>query len=886
MRTEIRLSLAIALLAMAATAEAAAPRRTLESYGLLAIEEIRSRGLLVTSGDLGVEHGLFAGRVDAPAGQIVAATVRLEAGARCAAAIGDAVSGTGASCPGGGPLGDPPIGDVARDCGLPASFPGCAGGAAVVVAAGGSRTLPPGTYGDVTVRGGKMGGTLDLAGGSYVFCSLKVLRGAKVVAHAPVRMSVAGTMLLARASSIGGASGGALAPSDVRLFANGGALRLARGARLAARVCAPASRATLGPGTVAGSVVARRIRTAGTTVAAPYVEDREPCTQFSPERNVYFGDLHVHTTLSFDAHAFDVRTTPDQAYRFALGDPVSLPPLDVGGNGTQTLQLERPLDFTAVTDHSEFLGEVEACVTPGSPTYDSSGCQAYRVGGNDGTTGFGVRTAISPPMRDATICGADGQVCRDLAGAVWARVQQAADAAYDRTAACRFTSFVGYEYTGTKQVSTLHRNVIFRNDRVPVPTTVFEQPTAQGLWTELKTTCRDAIGGCDVLAIPHNPNESNGRMFLVEYPGAGDRDAERAQAELRAAMEPLVEVYQHKGDSECMNGLSGTVGATDEQCDFEKRRTPPFDDCGDGTGAGGTITIGCVSRHDYLRGALLSGLQERERLGINPLRLGVIASTDTHNGTPGATEERTFIGHRGTDDDTPAKQLGPGEFYPGGILYSPGGLVGVWAEENSRARLFDALRRREVFGTSGTRLSVRLFGGWGLAPSLCGAPDMLRSAYAQGAPMGSVLPAPSAGQTAPTFLVAALRDPGTSAHPGTPLQRMQIVKGWVEQDTPHVTVYDVAGDPNNGATVDEASCTPQGAGADSLCTVWTDPDFDAAEHAFYYARVLENPSCRWSTYTCNALPPDQRPAACTDPSVARTVQERAWTSPIWFEPAS
>jgi len=282
-----------------------------------------------------------------------------------------------------------------------------------------------------------------------------------------------------------------------------------------------------------------------------------------------------------------------------------------------------------------------------------------------------------------------------------------------------------------------------------------------------------------------------------------------------------------------------------------------------------------------VRGALLEGLLEDARLGVNPFRLGMLASTDTHNGTPGAVAEDRFIGHRGTDDDTPAKQLGPGSLYPGGIIFSPGGLAGVWAEENSRASLFDAFRRRETFGTSGPRIAVRFFGGFGLGAGLCDDPDMVRKAYAMGVAMGGTL---GPGNGAPSFLVSALRDAGTATRPGTPLQRIQIIKGWIEGGERHEQVYDVAGDAQNGATVDDTTCVTSGPGADALCGAWTDPAFDPSEHAFYYARVLENPSCRWSTYTCNALPPDERPASCTDPAVPRTIQERAWTSPIWYEP--
>ena len=879
----------LVLLARLTPAHALDAPPLLEGYVLFATDALRVAGATVTTGDLGVDHGTLtvSGPLAAPAAQLVGDVVRLRKASQCAGVVGNHVVRPPASCPLAGSLAGAILDDVAGACGLPTPFASCDAAAAITVASGEVRTLAPGTYGAVVVARGPQGpGTLVLTGGEYVFCSLGVRRGAQVQVHTPSRISVVGDVRLDARAQLGPAPGVALTARDIRLFGNGGWLRVLQHAELHGRWCGPGGRATLSGATLDGTVVAGRITAVRSMLAAPYTETRVRCTQHDPLRRAFFGDLHVHTTLSFDAHAFDVRTTPTQAYGFAQGAAVAVPPLDVNGQGTQTLQLERPLDFAAVTDHSEFLGEVETCITPGSATYDSATCQGYRAGGNSGTTLIAYRTAIVPPSRDPAVCGADGAICRDAAGAVWSQIQDAAAAAYDRTDRCSFTSFVGYEYTGTANVSTLHRNVIFRNDHVPFPTTVFEQPTASGLWTELKATCLDSGIGCDVLAIPHNSNESNGKMFLVEYPGAGNRDEERAQAELRAALEPVAEIYQHKGSSECLNGLSGIVGAPDEQCDFERRWRGSFTDCGDGTGVGGTITSGCVSRRDFVRGALLEGLKEAERIGVNPLRLGIVASTDTHNGTPGAVEERSFIGHRGEDDDTPAKQLGTGQFYLGGNLFSGGGLVGVWAEENSRSSIFDALRRREVFGTSGPRIAVRFFGGWNLAPGLCTDPNLVQAAYDGGVPMGGFLPAPPAGAGAPTFVVSALRDAGTIAHPGVALQRIQIIKGWLDQGQAHQQVFDVAGDAGNGATVDEATCTPQGPGADTLCAVWTDPGFVPEQQAFYYVRVLENPTCRWSTYTCNALAPVDRPPACTDPAVPKTVQERAWTSPIWYQPAT
>jgi len=618
-------------------------------------------------------------------------------------------------------------------------------------------------------------------------------------------------------------------------------------------------------------------------------EDREPCAARNPLRNVYFGDLHVHTTLSFDAHAFEVKTTPAQAYRFAQGDAVTLPPLDAEGNGTQTLRLERPLDFAAVTDHSEFLGEVETCTIPGSAGYDSTNCQTYRgEDENAAVVAFGIQLNRPAPFRSPLVCGPDFSGCRDLAGVVWQRVQDAAEAAYDRSSRCSFTSFVAYEYSAGTGISTLHRNVIFRNEHVPFPTSYFEQPSPQGLWRQLKATCLDAGIGCDVLAIPHNPNESNGKMFFIEYPGTDGVDTQRDQAQQRATMEPVLEIFQHKGESECMNGLSGILGAPDELCDFEKRgriATEPGGDCFDGKGTFGSALRGCLSRHDFARGILLNGLKEAVRLGVNPFQLGFIASTDSHNGTPGAVAEQDFIGHRGTDDATAERQLGTGALTPGGIYFNPGGVAAVWAEENTRDAIFRALRRREVYATSGPRITARFFGGWDLPDNLCNDPNLVQRGYDLGQPMGSMLPPAPNAASAPSFLVTALRDPGTRARPGTPLQRLQIVKVWLDGGASHQKVYEVAGTPDNGASVDVDTCTPQGRGADSLCEVWTDPDFKAEQHAAYYARVVENPSCRWNVYACKRLPEAQRPSSCSSPDQPLTIQERAWTSAIWYQPA-
>ena len=607
------------------------------------------------------------------------------------------------------------------------------------------------------------------------------------------------------------------------------------------------------------------------------VTQRPPCANRNPERNVYWGDLHVHTAFSFDAWLHDVRTDPDLAYQFARGATIQLPPLDKDGVGTQSVALARPLDFAAVTDHAEFLAEVEACTVPGNPAYDSALCTEYRTGSFGALAQFGLQLQSANPSRFPAVCGDDGIDCDLALRDVWQRTRDAAEAAYDQTDACEFTSFVGYEWSGATLISNLHRNVIFRNNIVPeAPISYYEAKLPSELWTQLDAQCNEGLEGCEVLAIPHNANWSNGNQFIANYP-KGEDEAEAAA--LRGRLEPLYEVFQHKGDSECSNGLSGITAAPDEFCDFEKLRTPPFEDCGDGVGAGGMTASGCVSRLDFARGILLEGLTEAQRIGVNPYKVGLMASTDTHNGTAGLVNERQYVGHVGVQEAEAVGRLTG--IVPAGARNNPGGLVAVWAEENTRDSLFDAMQRRETYGTSGPRISLRMFGGWDLPEGLCEQADLVSVGYADGVAMGGQLSGQPGGAGGPRFVVSALADPGVGDDPATPLQRAQIVKGWLDgAGERHIEVFDVAGG-DNGASVDPLTCEPQGAGEQSLCGVWTDPGFDPDQPAFYYARVLENPVCRWSTRDCLALGKDA-PAVCTDGSLPETIQERAWSSPIWY----
>jgi hypothetical protein len=502
----------------------------------------------------------------------------------------------------------------------------------------------------------------------------------------------------------------------------------------------------------------------------------------------------VHTGFSFDAVNYGNRLAPADALAFGQGEAVLLPPLDSNGVGTRSVQLDRPLDFLAVTDHGEFLGEVGLCWTEGSAVYDSDTCTTFRSDSANGAFDFGVLLASRNPERFEDVCGADGQGCQDMARTRWREMQDAAEAAYDRTSACAFTSFPAYEYTNTRDVSNLHRNVVFQHEVVPdLPVTHMEAPTPLGLWEGLQDACDAAGDGCEVLVLPHNSNLSNGQLFTPEFGVTASEEEQNRIATLRAEMEPVVEIFQHKGDSECRNGFGQ---ADDPHCEFEKLRPTDDDLCGDDVGAGGMRLWGCSHRLDFVRNVLSEGLVEEERLGVNPYQLGFIGSTDTHNGTPGLVDSWDFPGHVGIVDDTDDKRLSEGTITHDAAINNPGGLSGVWATENSRVAIFDAFRRKEVFATSGPRIPVRFFGGNGLDGGLCSDPDRIETATSEGVPMGGSF---SAGSTAPIFLVEATWDAGVAGKPGVPLQQIQIVKVWLDTAGTHQeSVYTVAGDGEDG----------------------------------------------------------------------------------------
>ncbi len=609
-------------------------------------------------------------------------------------------------------------------------------------------------------------------------------------------------------------------------------------------------------------------------------------------RNPYVGELHVHTAYSFDSILAGVTAGPRDMYRFAQGESLALPPF-APGSAERTTQLRRPLDFAAATDHAEFFGEFRVCTIPGHDGFDSDFCARYRQQievsqdadrlldpGNPLPQVFfdiAVTLIQFEPTRFA-LCGTDGEDCVAETSMVWDDEQAAAEEFYDR---CAFTTFPAYEWTGNPAGANIHRNVIFRNGVVPeLPTSYIEAPKPQQLWAALDSQCLSGLPGCDVLSIPHSSNFSQGLMF--EPTNADGSPLSKEDAEFRAAIEPLVEIHQHKGNSECKVG----VLTNDEDCGFETyEKIAILDDSNPGV---------FVPPLSFARNGLKEGLVQDEAIGANPFEFGFIGASDTHNAVAGATHENDYrnTGHIGALDWEPRRLL---RFLPAsGVESNGGGLAIVWAEENTRDAIFDALRRREVYATSGTRPTLRFFGGWDIPEDTCEASNAVQSADQSGVPMGSTLPARPGEGSGARFFISAQQDPGPEGDPGTPLERIQIVKGWVDAEgNAQEKVFNVAGG-DRASSVDLNTCETSGEGYASLCTVWTDPEFVAEQRAFYYARIFENPVCRWSTVLCNELNVDCSDlenvpaefAECCSPVIEdqKMIKERAWSSPIWYRP--
>ena len=575
----------------------------------------------------------------------------------------------------------------------------------------------------------------------------------------------------------------------------------------------------------------------------------------NPLKDAYFGDLHVHTKYSFDAYLFGTRTNPDDAYRFAKGEAIE------HASGHQIQLQSGALDFQAVTDHGLYLGALPEMDNPENPLYTTELGTDLREGG-------GFARAIQG-LRSGEFAALPQDAQDDAKRGAWQAIIDAAEAHNDPG---NFTTFVGYEYTtSSDDRGNLHRNVIFKGSNVPpMPFASTDSRNPEDLWRWLDERRDEGIEG---LAIPHNSNGSNGHMFKLETVGGEPLDA--AYAELRMRNEPLVEMTQVKGTSETHPLLS----PNDEWADFE---IFPY-----------RIATQLYSepKGSYVREAYVNGLVLQETQGFNPFRFGVVGATDTHN-SGGTPEEHNFHGKVGRGDGTgqlrgavPVDEpTEDGEKYRPRRYWGGSGLAVVWAEENTRDSIYDAFRRKETYATSGPRMRLRFFGGYGYTDDLASDPEMIAAAYEGGVPMGGDLLADEG--RSPRFLVWAARDADSA-----PLQRLQMVKGWVENGEAREQVTDIAcadggmpsGDPlrcpDNGAEVDLSDCSySQDLGAAELSAIWSDPDFDAAEHAIYYVRVLENPTCRWSTW--DALRAGVEP----NPDMPATIQERAWSSAIWYVP--
>lgn len=609
-----------------------------------------------------------------------------------------------------------------------------------------------------------------------------------------------------------------------------------------------------------------------------YTEARAACAERSITKNAYFGDLHIHTALSADAFPDGTRTLPDDVYRFAKGERINLPTLS--GAQQRSLKLARPLDFAAVTDHAETFGEGYICRTPGAfRGYDSNTCKKFRAGGESGVRVFMAQNARLKPERDPDVCGEDLADCLTADKIVWDSIIKSAEQAYDYNSSCKFTSFVGYEYTRSLNAQHLHRNAIFRNAAVPdLAASFFSHPTPYGLLESYETQCRAGIKDCDVISIPHNSNVSGGNAFNPLETDGFDQSSQQANRELRRAFDRLMEITQHKGTSECLNEVTDVLGDVDELCNVEalrqfgkpeyalelNARLPRYGrssspECSaehfDSTH---NLYKGfCLSSRDFARGALLVGMQEQQAYGTNPYQMGFVGSSDTHVSTAGATDEQNWQGHIAYEG-TLAGRLGDADLGRFNRLVSnPGGLAGVYAVENSRDALFQSMKRREAFATSGTRIQPRFFAGR-FDTNICKVDNWLERAYQHGTPMGSSLPAVEFDFQ---FLVQAKADTLSQ-----PLTKLQLVKGWI----------DASGQKYNKViNIISSKAAPE------LCAVYSDPEYDPNVASYYYLRAVEAPSLRWSSKQCNDVPAAERPREC-DNKMPNEIVEMAWTSPIWF----
>ena len=590
----------------------------------------------------------------------------------------------------------------------------------------------------------------------------------------------------------------------------------------------------------------------------------EPVVSDIP-RQAFFGDLHLHTNNSADAYALaNIGLTPADAYRFARDGAV----IDLNG---ENVRLRRPLDFLAVTDHSEYIGVFVRLLNE-DPAF-------VRTKAGQSWTKRMKEEGISPVIYDAftSLVGykpddeASERLPPSVSRSVWQDVVETADRYNDPG---RFTTFSGYEWSSMPAGNTLHRVILFKDsaDKVlrTVPYTTEDSGDPEDLWRALAAYERE-VGG-EVLAIPHNGNLSKGKMFSpVTLSGQA---FSREYVEQRAKWEPLYEVTQVKGTSE----VHPFLAQTDEFANFEL-----WDD---GGGTSLAEKAPGMLRYEYARSALGIGIEIAQKLGANPYKFGLVGSSDIHTSLSTTAEDNFFGKFPGSAPSARRSSSQMADTPWANWRLSAAGLAAIWARENTREALFDAMARKEVYATTGSRIGVRFFGGWNYSAQDVSRPNYADIGYRKGVPMGGDLNSGPKNK-APSFLVVAVKDPD-----GANLDRIQIIKGWLDADSENnEKIYNVAlsggreVDPDTGkappvgSTVNvEDAAYANSIGAAQLSTVWTDPDFDPDQRAFYYARVIEIPVPRWTAYDASYYNIER------NPKIPMVIQDRAFTSPIWYTP--
>lgn len=572
------------------------------------------------------------------------------------------------------------------------------------------------------------------------------------------------------------------------------------------------------------------------------------CDDYNAYGNLYWGELHLHTSYSLDAYSFGTRADPAQAFAFAKGQSsiVIAEGSDAGPGATITQ--ERPLDFSAITDHSEWLSVTETCVLdeqPGDPDYDSTYCQMVRSS-NPTLEGLTFASLLNHGLWP---CDPTDPTCAPQVSA-YERMIDAANTANDE---CSFSALIGYEWTDIESTNdgsaTNHRNVVFASETVPPqPYDAVRYETPPDLWAALAAGC-DPSEGCDAITIPHNTNQSAGVSLQVWDPSPTGVD-------LQSRYQVAAEIFQHKGNSECYYDPDDPAASNDDLCEMEHTDDAP------------------IVRANFVREALADGIQYAadHPLQGNPLKLGIVGATDTHNASPGYVDEASFKGHTGRLEVSADERLSS----PGGD-FNPGGITGVWAPQNTRADIFAAIKGRESFATSGPRIRVRVFQTKSI--TACLDPQFPQQIVdnGQGVPMGGTIRASdlTAGN-AMKLAIWAFPDAYPQSLPngssGTAnFDRVQVIKSYIDASGNAVTdaPYDVTSFPAAGG-----------------CKLWTDPSFDPSHRAVYYVRVVQVPTWRWSHHDCLDSPLSAPVKCLPGGEYNRTVQERAWTSPLWYVPGN